>query len=206
TKRAIIPEACLWEPESPFLYQGLIELWQDDQRSDRLTLSHGLRSIHLDERGLRVNGRRLTLRGQSVTACSEEDALALRQAGCNLLIAPVEESTLSLWEQADRLGFLMVGRVPEDGQPARRHLETLSRHASCLGWLVEEGEHPPFPLLPRTGLVGLVCESSPRDSSLSRAHFVFGPAELANLGKPLLVKGEGSVEPPEAARILGSVG
>jgi hypothetical protein len=206
TRRVVIPEASLWEPESPFLYQGPIELWQDDQRCDRLMLSHGLRSFHLDERGLRVNGRRLTLRGQSVTACSEEEALALRQAGRNLLIAPVGEDTLPLWEQADRLGFLMLGRVADDGQPARQHLEMLSRHASCFGWLVEEGEHPSFHLLPRTGLVGLACEASPRDSSLSRAHFVLGPAELTNLGKPLLVKGEVLIEPPEAAMILGSVG
>ncbi|HEY7424132.1 MAG TPA: hypothetical protein VH682_07840 [Gemmataceae bacterium] len=206
TRRVVIPEACLWEPESPFLYQGPIELWQDGQRCDRLMLSHGLRSFHLDERGLRVNGRPLRLRGRSVTVCTEKDALALRQAGYNLLIAPVEEGALPLWEHADRLGFLMLVRVPKDGQPARQHLEILSRHASCLGWLVEEGEHPSFHLLPRTGLVGLMCESSPRDSSLSRADFVFGPAELANFGKPLLVKGEGLVEPPEAARILGSAG
>src|SRR5262249_20990251 len=81
TRRVVIPEACLWEPESPFLYQGPVELWQDGQRCDRLTLSHGLRSFRLGERGLGVNGRPLMLRGRSVTVCSEEDALALRQAG-----------------------------------------------------------------------------------------------------------------------------
>jgi hypothetical protein len=206
TKRVIIPEACLWEPESPFLYQGPIELWQDGQRGDRVALSHGLRSLHLDERGLRINGRPRTLHGRWVTVCSDADARTLRQAGCNLLIAPVEESTLPLWEQADRLGFLMLGRVPEDGEAARQHLEMLSQHASCLGWLVEEGEHPPFHLLPRTGWVGLACESSPHGLSRSKAHFLFGPAELANLGKPLLVKGEVPIEPPETAVILGRVG
>src|SRR5262249_36609476 len=54
TKRVVIPEACLWELESPFLYQGPIELWQDGQRCDQVTISHGLRSLHLDERGLRI--------------------------------------------------------------------------------------------------------------------------------------------------------
>ena len=28
TMRVVIPEASLWEPESPFLYQGPVELWQ----------------------------------------------------------------------------------------------------------------------------------------------------------------------------------
>src|SRR5690242_15175790 len=51
TRRVVIPEACLWEPVSPFLYQGPIELWQDGQSCDRLMLNHGLRSFHLDERG-----------------------------------------------------------------------------------------------------------------------------------------------------------
>src|SRR5438105_3893021 len=27
--RVVIPEASLWEPESPFLYLGPIELWED---------------------------------------------------------------------------------------------------------------------------------------------------------------------------------
>src|SRR5205807_8453434 len=26
-RRVTIPEPCLWDPQSPFLYQGMIELW-----------------------------------------------------------------------------------------------------------------------------------------------------------------------------------
>jgi hypothetical protein len=196
----------LWEPESPFLYQGPIELWQDGQRRDQLILSHGLRSFHLDERGLLVNGRPLTLHGRWVTTCSEEDVRTLRQAGCNLLIAPVEESTLPLWEQADRLGFLMLGYVSNDDALSWGRLELLSRHASCLGWLLREAKELPFHALPRKGFAGLICDSMPSKPALSVAHFLVGPAELANLGKPLLVKGEVSIEPSETAVILGRVG
>src|SRR4051812_11934568 len=32
TVRAIIPEASFWEPQSPHLYAGPLELWQDGQR------------------------------------------------------------------------------------------------------------------------------------------------------------------------------
>src|SRR5262245_50237038 len=41
--RVVIPEPSLWDPESPFLYQGLVELWQDGQRCDQTIVPHGLR-------------------------------------------------------------------------------------------------------------------------------------------------------------------
>ena len=74
TQRVIIPEASLWEPQCPFLYQGPIELWQDGQRRDQVLVRHGLRSFQLKERGLHVNGRPLILHGRAVSACSEDDA------------------------------------------------------------------------------------------------------------------------------------
>ncbi len=206
TMRAVIPEACLWEPESPFLYQGPIELWQDGQRCDYVTISHGLRYFLLGEHGLRLNSRPLTLRGRVVAACSDEDARVLHQAGFNLLVVPVETQALPVWEQADRLGFFVLGQLRDKSEQTLRHLETLSRHTSCLGWLIEEGKHPPLDLLPPTGLIGLICVGGLPRLPLGMIHFLFGPAELANLGKPLLVKGEVPAEPPEAAVILGSIG
>jgi hypothetical protein len=32
--RIIIPEPSRWEPDCPFVYDGVIELWQDGQRCD----------------------------------------------------------------------------------------------------------------------------------------------------------------------------
>src|SRR5436190_14007505 len=31
-RRVVIPEASLWDTESPFLYEGPIELWEGEQR------------------------------------------------------------------------------------------------------------------------------------------------------------------------------
>src|SRR5262245_50368134 len=45
TLRAIIPEPGLWDPQSPFLYQGPLELWQCDQRCDQVQVRHGLRLV-----------------------------------------------------------------------------------------------------------------------------------------------------------------
>jgi hypothetical protein len=204
TMRVVIPEASLWEPESPFLYQGPVELWQDGQRCDQMVLSHGLRSVHLGDRGLRLNSRPLTLRGRCVSSCSDPELRALRQAGYNLLLAGVAGETLPLWEQADRMGFLVLGQVRDDREETVRRLESLSRHASCLGWLVEDSAHPPLDLLASVGLLGLACVSPPRVPA-EPFHFLMGPAALANLGKPLLVRGEVPGTPAGAGVILGSV-
>ncbi|HYV36006.1 MAG TPA: hypothetical protein VE988_09910, partial [Gemmataceae bacterium] len=32
--RVVIPEPSFWEPECPFVYDGVIELWQDGVRCD----------------------------------------------------------------------------------------------------------------------------------------------------------------------------
>ncbi len=134
TVRAVIPEASLWEPQCPFLYQGPVELWQDGQRCDQIILSHGLRSLQRKERGLRVNGHPLTLHGRKTTVCSNEEATRWHQVGYNLLIAPVATSSLAVWEQADRFGFLVLGQLGEDANE-QRLIEMLRSHVSCLGWL-----------------------------------------------------------------------
>jgi beta-galactosidase/beta-glucuronidase len=41
--RAIIPEPCLWDQESPFLYRVVLELWQDGQQCDQKSLMHAIR-------------------------------------------------------------------------------------------------------------------------------------------------------------------
>jgi hypothetical protein len=206
TMQVVIPEASLWEPESPFLYQGPIELWQDGRCCDRVTLSHGLRYFLLSDSGLRVNSRPLVLRGRMVTTCSDEEARSLHQSGFNLLVVPVQADAMPVWERADRFGFFVFARVMDKSEQTLRYLEVLSRHTSCLGWLIEEGMHPPLDLLPPRCLVGLVCASgSPKLSLLREVCFLVGSPELTNLGKPVLVMGEGPGPTADPSRILGSV-
>jgi hypothetical protein len=42
--RVVIPEANWWEPETPFLYEGPVELWQDGKLCDRRDVSHAIRA------------------------------------------------------------------------------------------------------------------------------------------------------------------
>jgi hypothetical protein len=178
----VIPEPSLWEPESPFLYRGPVELWQDGARCDRVTLSHGLRSLSLGPRGLRVNGRPLALRGRASDRLSDDEALALRRAGCNLLVAPA--AAAPLWDTADRLGFLVLGRVSDAGEETLRRLAELERHPSCLGWLVPSGELRAR--LPAEWRVGVEWDG--RAALPPGLSFVVGK-EAAGAGLPLLVTG-----------------
>jgi hypothetical protein len=133
TLRVLIPEPSLWDPVSPFLYHGFVELWQDGRRVEQVAVRHGLRIRTLTPRGLRWNGKPLPLRCKDVRSCSEEEMLTLRSAGYNLLIARVStEEAAALWERADRIGFLMLGRVAARDE----HLAAeLASHPSCLGFL-----------------------------------------------------------------------
>ncbi len=41
--RALIPEPNLWTETTPFVYEGRLELWQDNQRADVAPLAVGLK-------------------------------------------------------------------------------------------------------------------------------------------------------------------
>ncbi len=150
TMRVIIPEPSLWEPVSPFLYHGPVELWQDGQRCDRVQVRHGLCSSLLTPHGLRWNGKPLSLRGQSVRGLTDDNAMSLRRDGFNLLLAPLDEP--QTWDIADRLGFLVVGELPRFDDETRHRAEQLAAHPSCLGWLVEPVAVAASPSLARLGV------------------------------------------------------
>jgi hypothetical protein len=132
--RVIIPEASFWEPQTPFLYEGPVELWQDEELCERVQLSHGLRVITLGPRGIRINGRPLMAQGIRGSQFSEEELINQHKAGCNLLLVPVSTQTLPLWDAADRLGFLMLGQIGD--RETWELAGTLRQHPSCLGWVI----------------------------------------------------------------------
>jgi hypothetical protein len=136
TARVLIPEPSFWDPESPFLYAGPVTVWQGDRLCFEGTVSHGLRHCQLMPRGLRWNGRALSLHGTARQRLTREGAATLRASGCNTLLAAVGENAEQLWAAADRYGFLMLGRLADEG--AVRTALALKGHPSCLGWLLGE--------------------------------------------------------------------
>jgi hypothetical protein len=196
--RAAIPEASLWDPQSPFLYHGAIELWQDSRLCQRVTLSHGLRTLALGQRGLFVNGRRLVLRGRSVTTLTEPEALSLRDAGINLLVAPVTATTAPLWELADRVGFFVLGELESSSAATTVPAIVAAAHASCLGWLVRTEYAGPTPV---GGFVGLLADRRRSTPQPHRIDFVVTDAEELDLDLPALVRGPRA---SDAAGVLGT--
>jgi hypothetical protein len=133
--RAIIPEPNFWEPQCPFFYEGIVELWEEGTCLDQVHVRHGLRLIQLDARGLRVNGNRLTVRGAARTELSEQAARDLRQGGFNAVVLPLSAAAAPGWDVADRLGLFVIGRGCV-GAESPRLAEELSQHPSCLGWII----------------------------------------------------------------------
>ena len=43
SRRVIIPEPSLWEPERPYVYRAVVELWEGGQLCDRSEFDYGLR-------------------------------------------------------------------------------------------------------------------------------------------------------------------
>jgi hypothetical protein len=200
--RAIIPEASLWDPESPFLYHGPIELWEGGQRIDRAEVTVGLRHVSLGPRGLFINGRPTRLRGRELAACTPEEALALRTEGVNLWVVPGAEADEALWALADQLGFLVLGRLGPAGPELPGWVEEREQHPSCLGWLIEatpDGALFAEVARGRGVRVGVVVEGSISDMDYSYISFVVCPPdadEAARLGLPILGLGgeaEGSL-------------
>lgn len=195
--RAIIPEPSLWEPEAPHLYAGIVELWQDQSRCAVVEVRHGLRYFSLGARGLRWNGRPLPLRGVAIETLDDDVALALRQGGYNLVVAPVSVRARHVWEVADRIGLAVIGRLTEENPGLAVEL---SGHASSLGWLVPAGRPTPrgLPLGSLTGVDG---------EDRSGAAFIAVPPERLEemtSDRPVLLLGSSSVA-AEGRIILGGV-
>jgi hypothetical protein len=134
SSRAVIPEPNLWDPVSPFLYRCTLELWQGDQCCDRAERTVHLEQFSLGPSGLIWNGRPLTLRGVERSNSLEAEASELRQAGYNTILTSIAPDNNGSWDIADRLGFLMIGRV--GGRKEVGLAGKVRENASCLGWLV----------------------------------------------------------------------
>jgi hypothetical protein len=213
TLRVIIPEASLWDPQSPFLYQGPVELWQNGQRCDQVQLSHGLRTLNLGPQGLRCNGRLLPLRGVARTQCTEEDARQLHQAGCNTLLVPATASTAGIWDISDRFGFFVLGGLTDQADFSR--VKQLAPHVSCLGWVLspEVWRDPlvahclPHPVSVRQEWIGLELDQRPSGPLPEKIQFVACSEdllpELGAIDLPKIVLGAKAGDRGTAPDILG---
>jgi hypothetical protein len=134
--RVIIPEPSFWDPQTPFLYEGPLELLQGGQVCQQLQVKHGLKAGRVGPRGVEINGKPLKVCGICRGKCTDQQARLLHEKGYNTLLpAAVEDE--SLWDTADQWGFLVIHTlVTGDDWKLATSLKT---HPCCLGWLVGEG-------------------------------------------------------------------
>jgi hypothetical protein len=137
--KVLIPEPSLWDPVSPFLYKGQVELWESGKQCKVVHVTHCLRDLSLGRYGLRINGAALLLRGKSLVGpVSEADAISLHNQGINTLLVDADNSTPILWDMADRLGFVILTRISNDQELkiALRRTREIRYRSFCLGWLI----------------------------------------------------------------------
>jgi hypothetical protein len=132
--RVIIPEPSFWDPQTPFLYEGVVELWQSGVLCQQFPVKHGLRVTRMGPRALHLNGKPLKVCGIRRSKCTEQQAEVLHGKGYNTLLASAVEDE-SLWGTADRWGFLVIHYL-RDRQDLK--FAAQKKHPSCLGWLVAE--------------------------------------------------------------------
>jgi beta-galactosidase/beta-glucuronidase len=155
-----LPDARLWSPDDPFLYDLEVRLLDGDAVVDRVTSYFGMRHISLDGPAIRLNGRPLFQRlvldqgyyPDGIYTAPSDEALRrdieLSQAmgfnGARLHQRVFEERFL-YW--ADRLGYLVWGEYPSWGLDLSQAgvlervlpewLEVVARdynHPSIVGW------------------------------------------------------------------------
>jgi beta-galactosidase len=120
-QRLYVRGPALWSPDSPALYAVQVTLTDEDGEADTETVSFGIRSLRLDpERGLRVNGETVKLRGACVhhdngvlgaatfARAEERRVQILRDAGFNAIRMSHHPMSKAMLDACDRLGVLVM--------------------------------------------------------------------------------------------------
>jgi hypothetical protein len=109
--RVIIPEPAWWDPQSPFLYRGPIELWQDGEKMESGRLQVGLRHTVITGTNVVHNGKPVELKLQRMEAVDEAALQSARNAGFNAVEVPalLAESACVI---ADRIGLFVIPDGP----------------------------------------------------------------------------------------------
>jgi beta-glucuronidase len=122
-----VPQADLWAPDSPHLYQLTIELGSEGQRFDRYTLPVGIRTVRIDGDRLLLNGGPVYLKGFGrhedfpvvgrgfLPALIVKDYALMQWMGANSFRTTHYPYSEQMMDLADRLGFLVIDETPAVG-------------------------------------------------------------------------------------------
>jgi len=164
-----VPQADLWSPASPHLYQLTVELDSDRRPFDRYTLPVGIRTVHVDGDRLLLNGQPVYLKGFGrhedfpvvgrgfLPALIVKDYALMQWVGANSFRTTHYPYSEQMMDLADRLGFLVIDETPAVGlffdepgldrrlQLCRQYTQELierdKNHPSVIAWSVANEPH-----------------------------------------------------------------
>ncbi|WP_435216602.1 glycoside hydrolase family 2 TIM barrel-domain containing protein [Streptomyces sp. bgisy034] len=119
--RVYLPEARRWDVDSPHLYSCSITLSKAGEVVDADSVTFGIRSLQLEpDRGLRINGRSIKLRGACIhhdngplgaatyARAEERRVQILKEAGFNAIRMSHHPMSKAMLDACDRHGMLVV--------------------------------------------------------------------------------------------------
>jgi hypothetical protein len=216
--RVTIPEPCWWDPQSPFLYEGVLEHWENEHLSQRSPITHGIRDLQLTSQGLKLNGRSVILRGRAVEPTVNETELRrLHDCDINAVMTSFRGerewfSNTALWALANRYGLFVLCRGQDEFDS--RHFGWIQDiHASAFGCVargkIGEESHSEQCLAvhhrPIGSLIGV--ESNATRIPVGAAFILCQEAELSSLAAkamPKIVLTRKTPDPlPSRADVIG---
>lgn len=122
-----VPDAALWQPGAPNLYDLTVELERDSVVYDRYTLSIGIRTFTVEGDRLLLNGQPIMLRGFGrhedfpvtgrgyLPAVIVKDYALMHWVGANSFRTTHYPYSEQMMDLADQLGFLVIAETPAVG-------------------------------------------------------------------------------------------
>ena len=168
-----VPNAALWSPEAPNLYQLAVELRRGDQVIDRYTLTIGIRTITVDGDRLLLNGQPIKLLGFGrhedfpvvgkgmLPALVVKDYDLMRWIGANSYRTSHYPYSEQQMDVADQLGVMVIDETPAVGlfftdpglahrneicqQYIRELIDRDKNHPSVIMWSIANEPHTAEP-------------------------------------------------------------
>jgi len=168
-----VPQAKLWAPGSPYLYQLKVELLSGRQAADQMDFPVGIRTVNVKGRQLLLNGKPIFLKGFGrheddpktgrylPPATLKKDYQNMKWIGANSFRTshyPYSDEDMAM---ADRLGYLVIDETPAVGlffhplglkkrlqlcrQFTREMIERDKNHPSVILWSIANEPHSKRP-------------------------------------------------------------
>jgi beta-galactosidase len=125
-QRVLLRDPALWGPDTPSLYTASVVLRRGDTDVDDDRVPFGVRTLSLDpERGLRINGEPVKLRGAcvhhdngvlgaaTIGRAEERRVQLLKQAGFNALRSAHNPMSRAMLDACDRYGVLVMDELTD---------------------------------------------------------------------------------------------